>query len=146
MGPKIDGRHMDRRQGGIDMTTKRLTVAGNPAGEWNARLERTCWGLFLVLLGSVALLERYGLRHGLLALGVGLILLGLNAVRYRAGVRISGFTTVVGLVALSTGLGDLTGWDLPTLPLVLIVVGAGMILRHAAARRDERPEVFSEQV
>jgi len=126
------------------MTTKRLTaVAGQDEG-LNARLERACWGLFLVLVGSVALFSPDGLRDALIALGVGIILLGLNAARYSSGLRISGFTTVVGFVALSSGLGDLTGWDLPTLPVVLIVIGVGMILRHTVDRREERPEAFSE--
>ncbi len=41
----------------------------------------------------------------------------------------SGFTTVLGVIALLTGLGELVGVDLPGLAILLILLGAYLVLK-----------------
>ena len=62
-------------------------------------------------------------------MGTGLILLGLSAARYVRGVPLRGFTVLLGSLALLVGLSDAMGAKVPFAPIVLIVVGAGMLLK-----------------
>ena len=41
----------------------------------------------------------------------------------------SGFTTVLGIIALITGIGELIGVDLPGLAILLILLGAHRVLK-----------------
>ena len=41
----------------------------------------------------------------------------------------SGFTTVLGIIALITGIGELIGVDLPGLAILLILLGAHLVLK-----------------
>ncbi|HNI34283.1 MAG TPA: hypothetical protein PLV93_02735, partial [Microthrixaceae bacterium] len=81
----------------------------------NKRLESIAWGLFLILLGCQAFIPQERVNEGYWSIGVGLILLGLNGARYLNQIRMSGFTTILGLIALVTGIGELAGVDLPGL-------------------------------
>lgn len=95
----------------------------------NKRLETIAWGLFLIMLGCRFFIPSEQVNEGWWSVGVGIILLGLNAARYFNGLRMSGFTIVLGIIALLTGIGELAGLDLPVLPILLILLGANLLLK-----------------
>ena len=69
--------------------------------EQNKRLESIGWGFFLVMMGGSIIVPDEIAPEGLWTVGVGLIMLGLNAARYYYGIHMSGFTTVLGLIAVA---------------------------------------------
>ncbi|NPV09390.1 MAG: hypothetical protein HPY83_15700 [Anaerolineae bacterium] len=101
----------------------------------NSRLETIGWGLFLIMLGGLGLVPDERVPSGTWLLGVGLILLGLNAARYYYGIKTSGFTIVLGILALGSGLGDFVGVDLPWFPIILILAGAALLYRTLLSGR-----------
>jgi hypothetical protein len=107
--------------------------------ELDKRFEWIGWGLFLIMIGGLALVPDSWVPEGMWLVGTGLIMLGLNAVRYVNGIRMSGFTLVLGLIALGSGLSDAVGGDLPVIPLVLIAIGAYIIYRVVGQR--DRPTI-----
>ncbi|MGI6206881.1 MAG: hypothetical protein ACOYEW_01595 [Anaerolineae bacterium] len=105
----------------------------------NSRLETIGWGLFLIMLGGLGLVPNALVPEGAWLLGVGVILLGLNAARYRYGIKTSGFTIVLGIIALGSGLSSLLGVNLPWFPLLLIIGGAVLLFRTLVpGRADQR--------
>jgi cytosine/uracil/thiamine/allantoin permease len=98
----------------------------------NKRLETVGWGLFLIMLGGFALVK--GVPEGTWLIGAGLIMLGLNAVRLVLGIRISWFTIILGTIALLSGLGSVTGLDIPVGPLLIILIGLAIIVRALQPR------------
>ena len=95
----------------------------------NKRLKTIGWALFLIMIAGIALVPDERIPKGTWPIGVGLIMLGLNAARYLNGIKMSGFTIVLGILALGSGLGDFLGVDLPLFPILLILIGANIILR-----------------
>lgn len=95
----------------------------------NKRLERIGWALFLIMIAGIALVPDEQIPAGTWLIGVGLIMLGINAARYLNGIKMSGFTIVLGILALGSGLGDFVGVSLPLFPILLILIGANIILR-----------------
>lgn len=95
----------------------------------NKRFETIFWGLFLIMLGGWALIPDETIPKGAWSIGVGLLLLGLNAVRYFNGIRMSGFTTVLGILSLIGGVGDMLGWADLGGAFLLIILGAYLILK-----------------
>jgi hypothetical protein len=109
--------------------TMGVGAQANPRAALNKRLESAAWGLFLIMLGGMAFVPSDRVPEGYWSVGVGLILLGLNATRYVYHIRMSGFTTVLGVIALITGIGQLAGLDLPGLAILLILLGANLVLK-----------------
>jgi hypothetical protein len=101
----------------------------------NKRLETVSWGLFIIMIGGFALVPADRLPQGSWLIGIGIILLGLNAVRLAIGIRISVVTSILGLLALVGGTGDMLGVDVPTGGLLLVLVGAAIIVRALDPRR-----------
>jgi hypothetical protein len=95
----------------------------------NKRLETIGWGCFLLLLGGFALVPDETIPKGVWAIGVGVIMLGLNAARYFSKVRMSGFTTVLGILALLGGITELLGFTSLEGGLLLIILGAYLIIK-----------------
>ena len=95
----------------------------------NKRLETIFWGLFLIMLGGWALIPGETIPKGAWSIAVGFLLLGLNAVRYFNKIRMSGFTTVLGILAIAGGIGDMLGWADLNGAILLIVLGAYLILK-----------------
>jgi hypothetical protein len=99
----------------------------------NKRYETVAWGVSFILLGVVNWFR--GLPNGAGALGIGMILLGLNAARYLSKIPTSGFTIILGVIALVFGaaevLRDLLKLqiDVPFFPLLLIVIGVIWLIR-----------------
>jgi hypothetical protein len=91
------------------------------------QLERVGWGLFLIMIGGLAFLP--SVPSGTWLVGVGLIMLGVNAARYANGIPMSNFTLVLGAIALLSGLGSMTGLNIPVWPLLLILIGTNIIVK-----------------
>lgn len=95
----------------------------------NKRLESVSWGLFLIMLGGFALVPSNTIPKGVWSIGIGVIMLGLNAARYFYKIRMSGFTTVLGILALLGGIAELLGITSLDAALLLIILGAYLILK-----------------
>ena len=95
----------------------------------NKRLETVFWGLFLIMLGGWAFVPEETAPKGLWSIGVGLIMLGLNAARYFNKIRMSGFTTVLGILSLLGGIGDMIFRADLDGAILLIILGAYLILK-----------------
>jgi len=82
--------------------------------------------------------------------GVAAILIGINVVRYVNDIGISGFSLVLGFLALIGALGQVWRVDLPFLAICLFIIGASLVakpwltrtdrVRLAAGTRAERPD------
>jgi hypothetical protein len=81
------------------------------------------------LLGGFALVPDETIPKGVWAIGVGVIMLGLNAARYFYKVKMSGFTTVLGILSLLGGIGELIGMTSLDGALLLLILGAYLILK-----------------
>ena len=93
----------------------------------NKNLERMAWGLFLIMLGGFMFIRQ--VPDGLWSIGVGAIMLGLNAARYLNQIRMSGFTTVLGILAVAGGVVQLFGVDGVEGAFLLIILGAYLVLK-----------------
>ena len=99
------------------------------------RLDEIAMALVLIMTGGLWLAPKAMFPEGSWLAGLGLILLGLNATRRVRGLKTSGFGVIVGLIAFAAGIGRIIGQELPLIPVLLIILGAGLILR-AAARKE----------
>ncbi len=97
------------------------------------QFDRMGWGLFLIMIGGLALVPGNAVPGGTWLIGAGLIMLGLNLARYMNGITMSNFSLVLGVIALLAGLSEFVGVNLPLFPILLILIGAN-ILRKEMAR------------
>ncbi|NTU85072.1 MAG: hypothetical protein HGA45_37880 [Chloroflexales bacterium] len=95
----------------------------------NRRLEAVGWGLFLIIIGILWLAPQGVVPEGTWLIAAGLILLGVNLARYLNAIRLSGTSLLLGLLAIVFGIGEFFGLELPFVAILLIIFGAGMILR-----------------
>jgi hypothetical protein len=102
----------------------------------NKRLESMAWGAFLVMLGGFLFVPQAIVQGGWWNIGVGLILLGLNAARYFNGLRMSGFTTLLGILAVAGGALGLAGMEGVNGAVLLIVLGAYLLLKPVIEKRQ----------
>jgi len=102
----------------------------------NKRLESIGWGFFLVMAGGSILIPHDVAPNGLWTIGVGLIMLGLNAARYYNGIKMSGFTTVLGIIAVAAGIAELLGVDMLGGAFLLIILGVYLLLKPYFDRRQ----------
>jgi hypothetical protein len=91
----------------------------------NKRLESIGWGLCLIMIGGIWLVPDARVPEGTWLIGAGLIMLGLNF----SGIKMSGFTIILGILALGFGISDFFGVDLPLFPILIILIGANIILK-----------------
>ncbi len=107
----------------VSMTTQ--ASFDKPAKEdvLEERLHDFGWGLLLVVIGAILLLPSERVPHGSWLIAAGVILLGLNAARAFHGFRTSGFSLVVGTLALIAGLGEFFEIHVPLFAVGLIVIG-----------------------
>ena len=115
-------------------TTMRESGAPDQSGNrrHGQRLDEIAMALVLIMTGGLWLAPKAMFPEGTWLAGLGLILLGLNAVRRILGIRVSGFGIVVGFIALVAGVGHIIGKELPLVPILLIVLGVGLVIRAAA--------------
>ena len=95
----------------------------------NKRLESIGWGLFLIMLGGFALVPNATIPKGLWSIGVGVIMLGLNVTRYVYKIKMSGFTTVLGIIAVISGVLELMGQNDLGGAIFLIILGAYLLVK-----------------
>jgi hypothetical protein len=108
--------------------------AGDPSGDRRPgkRFDEIALALVLIMTGALWLAPKPMFPEGAWLVGVGLIVLGLNAARRVRGLKTSGFGIIVGLLAFAAGTGRIIGRDLPLMPILLIILGAGLAIRAAA--------------
>jgi hypothetical protein len=103
--------------------------------------EAIAWGALFIWWGITELVT--SLPDGTGLIGIGLILLGLNAARYFNGISMSGFTTIVGILALVWGGLKLVGvllslpFEIPVFAILLIVLGVTVIAPELTGRRNQ---------
>jgi hypothetical protein len=100
----------------------------------DARLEGIGWGVLLITIGIIWLLPEKHVPQGSWLIAAGLILLGLNAIRCLNGIRMSGFSLMLGILALLAGAGKLFAWELPLFAIALMAIGACMLLKPLLER------------
>lgn len=114
-----------------------LGTAGQSAGRRQAkRLDEIALALALIMTGALWLAPKAMFPEGTWLLGMGLIVLGLNAARRVLDLKTSGFGIIVGLIASAAGIGRIIGRDLPVLPILLIILGLGLVLKAAAGPKS----------
>jgi len=96
----------------------------------NKRLESIAWGFFLVLIGGFMFIPDDVVTDGWWSIGVGLIMLGLNVARYFNKIKMSGFTTVLGIVALIGGVVQIFSIGNFEGAFLLIVLGLYLIFKQ----------------
>lgn len=106
------------------------------------RLEGIGWGVLLIATGAIWLLPARQVPEGSWLIAVGFILLGLNALRYAYALSLSGFSLVLGILALLAGLGEFYGVKLSLFPIALIAVGVCLLLKRLF-EKDEAPMAWS---
>ena len=102
----------------------------------NKQLERTAWGLFLIMLGGFALVPPEIIAKGVWSIGIGAIMLGLNVARYFNKIKMSGFTTFLGIISLVSGVLQLFGLNDLDGALLLIILGSYLIIKPWFDRRQ----------
>lgn len=112
---------------------EKVTFFGDETDKWkaNGRLWKFGVALFLLLLGVVLTIQNiteYRL-DGVIEAGTGLLLLGFNLLRMIMKLKASAFWSVVGVALLIDGVGEFLGYDMPTIPLLLILIGTWMIIK-----------------
>ena len=103
--------------------------------ELDKRVDILGWGVLFVVLGVVGLTP--DLPEGSWLIAAGVVFLGVSVVRAILRLPVSGFTTVVGVIALVAGVGSVAGLEAAVWPLVLIVLGLSLI--GGAVYRTVRP-------
>lgn len=94
------------------------------------RLDALGWAIFLILTGVIWLFPEREVPRGAWFMATGVLLLGLNAIRAYTRASISGFTTVLGGLALAAGLAAYWGVELPIFAIGTIVIGLAILLRE----------------
>ena len=99
------------------------------------RLDVVAWALFFIMLGILGFVPPEVAPKSLWLVGAGLILLGVSAVRYATGLRLSAFVLVLGVIALVIGGSEALGFGLPVLPIILLIIGLGLLAGALFERR-----------
>ena len=92
-----------------------------------ARLDEIGWGLFLMMIGTIWLVP--SVPQGTWLIGTGVLILALNAIRYGTGHHVSVFSSMLGVLALAAGLGELLGIKLPLFAICLVAIGAWIVVK-----------------
>ena len=108
---------------------KKAMVVNEEKAALNKRMESVAWGLFIIMLGGFAFVPKEMVPKGAWSVGVGVIMLGLNLARYLNKVRLSGFTTVLGIIALVGGIVQLMGFTQLEDAILLIILGIYIIFK-----------------
>jgi hypothetical protein len=89
------------------------------------------------MAGCIWLVPDRFVPQGTWLIGTGLILLGLNLFRYTKAIRMSGFTLLLGTIALFSGIADIFYIDLPLFPILLILIGANILIKPLIEKHPE---------
>ncbi len=96
----------------------------------NKRLDTIAWACFLIMIGCLGLVPKEQVPEGTWLVGVGVIWLGLNAARYLNRISMSSGTIILGILAIAAGLGDIFGVSMPVLPILLVLLGISLLVKH----------------
>lgn len=113
----------------MNSSDKKETVINESKAALNKRLETIAWGLFIIMLGGFAFVPKEMVPKGAWSVGIGLIMLGLNLARYLNKIKMSGFTTVLGIIALIGGIVQLMGFHQLEDGILLIILGVYLIFK-----------------
>jgi hypothetical protein len=108
--------------------------AGVDAAQRDRRLNDIGWGLLFMLTGVIWMVPAEQVPQGAWLFGVAAILIGINVVRYLKHIGISGFSLVLGLLALIAGLAQMWRVDLPLLAICLFTIGASLVAKPLLTR------------
>jgi hypothetical protein len=98
------------------------------------RLSDIGWGLLFMLTGLVWMVPSEQVPQGTWLFGVAAILIGINVVRYLKHIAMSGFSLVLGFIALIAALGHLWRVDLPLLAICLFIIGVSLVAKPLLTR------------
>jgi len=96
------------------------------------KLDAVGWGLFLIWIGIVLLLNA---SSSVALLGIGVIILGVQVARVFLKLNLEGFWFVVGLLFLMGGIWQMVGARFPLVPILLIVAGVALIVTRFMPKR-----------
>ena len=113
----------------MNASEKKAMVVNEEKAALNKRMESVAWGLFIIMLGGFAFVPKEMVPKGAWSVGVGVIMLGLNLARYLNKVKMSGFTTVLGIIALVGGIVQLMGFTQLEDAILLIILGIYIIFK-----------------
>ncbi|MBN2086749.1 hypothetical protein JW758_00205 [Candidatus Peregrinibacteria bacterium] len=108
----------------------------------NARLESIAWALFLIMIGFFWLYPEGTFPKDAWLLGTGVILLGLNIVRSSLDIHISSFTVILGIIALIAGLDDFIGFEIPIVPILIIIFGISILIGPSIIKHNCKKNSF----
>jgi hypothetical protein len=110
------------------MTTSNATAGGSSGQKEKSasarQLDAIAWALFLIWIG-VAVLANVG--WGWALLGMSVIILGTQSVLWRRAETIDVFSVACGLVFLVGGAWVVLGLTWPLAPVLLILLGMGLL-------------------
>lgn len=102
------------------------------------RINAIGWALFFIMIGCLWLVPTDLLPESTWLIGAGIIMLGTNYIRYANAIKPIGFTIIIGILALVTGIGSLLGIDVPVFPILIIFIGLSIILGHLTEKNHPR--------
>jgi hypothetical protein len=110
-------------------------MSRNPEVEGlDRRLSDVGWGLLFMLTGLVWMVPSQQVPEGTWLFGVAAILIGINVVRHLKHLAMSGFSLVLGFVALLAAFGQSWRVDLPLLAICLVIIGASLVMKPLLTR------------
>ncbi len=100
-----------------------------PEEVYNQKLEIIAWGVFLIMIGGMALAPNNLVPAGSWLIGTGVILLGINLNRFIQRIETSPFTIFLGILSLTSGINEYLNVTFPVLPILIILIGIMMVTR-----------------
>ena len=100
------------------------------------RIDAVAWALFFIWVGSSILAN---ISWGWFLVGIGAIVLGAQAAVVRiASEKVNGFWLICGAVFLAAGLWEIFGLTWPLAPLLLILLGVGVLWQAFFSRSEQK--------
>jgi hypothetical protein len=136
-GPYVIARQVPEMQAVCEeacMSPDLKTETPSDEARLDRRLSDIGWGLLFVLTGLIWMAPARQVPEGTWLFGVAAILIGVNVVRYLRHIAISGFSLVLGFLALLAALGQIWRVDLPLLAICLVVIGVSLVVKPLLTR------------
>ena len=118
----------------IELKDKPEETVAADKNELDKRLDTIGWGLFLIMIGGIWLVPAGTVPEGTWLIGTGLILLGLMGIRSMHGIKVNVFWLVVGLIALTIGIGEVFGINISIFPILLIIIGSNIVIKSISRK------------
>jgi hypothetical protein len=127
-------RRIFRQRGKEAAMQPNPTQPGFDDAQLDRRLSDIGWGLLFILTGLVWMAPSQQVPQGMWFFGVAAILIGVNVIRYLKHIAVSGFSLMLGLLALFAAAGQAWGVDLPLLAICLVVIGVSLVAKPLLTR------------